>query len=237
MTETRAQEVRRIDQAVNELREQTFQKFENSEKAMEELRNMVGDLGVQQAQMASNLARLTQSTLGQGEPARPAVRAEPAPLNFGRIGKIEFPRFNGEGFLDWLYLCERFFEFEGITDEYKLRLVVIHLEGKALIWHRGFLKDRTEAEGPLTWEEYVQAMNARFNEQAYEDPMADLTNLVQSGSLKDYIDQFDVLINRVSLSQAYSVSIFLGGLKGEIQHAVRMLQPQKLHTAYALARM
>lgn len=80
-------------------------------------------------------------------------------------------------------------------------------------------------------------MNARFNEQAYEDSMADLTNLVQWGSVKDYIDHFDVLVNQVSISQAYSISIFLGGFRGEIQHAIRMLQPQKLHSAYALARM
>lgn len=55
--------------------------------------------------------------------------------------------------------------------------------------------------------------------------------------MKEYIDQFDALVNRVSISQAYAISIFLGGLKGEIQHAVRMLQPKKLHEAYALTRM
>lgn len=83
-------------------------------------------------------------------------------MPFGRIGKVEFPRFNCEDFLNWLYHCERFFEFEGISDEYKMRLVVIYLVGR---W-------------PDEWQEYIQAMNAKFNEQAYEDPMDGLTNLV-----------------------------------------------------------
>lgn len=89
----------------------------------------------------------------------------------------------------------------------------------------------------MTWDENMQAMNTMFNEQAYEDPMPDLTNLLQWGSVKEYIDQFEALVNGVSISQAYSISIFPKGLRCEIQHVVRMLQPQKLHAAYVLARM
>lgn len=81
-------------------------------------------------------------------------------MPFYRISKVEFPQFNGEEFLIWLHRCERFFEFEGIIDEYKLHFVVIHLEGKVLLWHRGFIKDRIEEEGLMKWYEYIQAMNA-----------------------------------------------------------------------------
>lgn len=49
------------------------------------------------------------------------------------------------------------------------------------------LSSRWKEEGPLAWNEYVQALSSPFNEQAYEDPLADLTNLVQPSSLKNIL--------------------------------------------------
>lgn len=170
----------------------------------------------------------------QSRPQAHTERTEHRYHNKARLGKLEFPRFNGECFTQWLYKSERFFEYDETPDDEKLRIVVIHLDGDALEWHRGFLRSRTEEEGPMAWEEYVRAMNARFNQQAYDDPMADLANLTQLGTLQEYIKQFDSLLNRVQISTAYSISLFLRGLKGEIQHVVR---PQQLHAAYAIARL
>ncbi|KAG8369603.1 hypothetical protein BUALT_Bualt14G0030800 [Buddleja alternifolia] len=49
-----------------------------------------------------------------------------------------------------------------------------------------------------------------------KDPMAELMNLKQVGSVKDYLDRFNELLNNVELSEAYSISCFLAGLKSEI---------------------
>lgn len=38
-----------------------------------------------------------------------------------------------------------------------------------------------------------------FNGRAYEDPLSNLMNLSQMGNLQDYLDQFDVMLNRVDI--------------------------------------
>lgn len=44
------------------------------------------------------------------------------------------------------YTTERFFEFDRTSEEAKLWLVVILLEGKALQCHRAFILDKIEEE-------------------------------------------------------------------------------------------
>jgi len=41
---------------------------------------------------------------------------------------------------------------------------------------------------------------ARFGEEPYDDPLAELVKLKQLASVAQYQEQFDVLINRVDLS-------------------------------------
>ncbi|KAG8366076.1 hypothetical protein BUALT_Bualt17G0038300 [Buddleja alternifolia] len=46
--------------------------------------------------------------------------------------------------------------------------------------------------------------------------MAELMNLKQTGSVKEYLDKFDELLNNVELFETYAISCFLAGLKSEI---------------------
>lgn len=91
-----------------------------------------------------------------------------------RVGKIEFPKFRGDDFEDWLFRCEQFFQMDGTPEEAKLKIVVIHLEGRALHWHQSFMGNRDPSQGDLSWEEYKEAISARFNERPFEDPLAEL---------------------------------------------------------------
>lgn len=52
-----------------------------------------------------------------------------------RFTKIEFPQFDGEDLKGWLSRYEQFFEVDGTSEDAKVQLVAIHLEGKALKWH------------------------------------------------------------------------------------------------------
>ena len=83
----------------------------------------------------------------------------------------------------------------------------------------------------------MKALKSRFGERAYEDPMADLKSLTQTGSLQEYMEEFDVLFNKVTLTEEYFLSCFLSGLKEEIKIPVKMIGPSSLQQAYALARM
>ncbi|KAG8377539.1 hypothetical protein BUALT_Bualt08G0043700 [Buddleja alternifolia] len=52
--------------------------------------------------------------------------------------------------------------------------------------------------------EYVRALNDRFGALLYEDPMSELVNLKQTGTIQEYLDKFDELVNCVELSEAYA---------------------------------
>lgn len=50
-----------------------------------------------------------------------------------------------------------------------------------------------------TWEEYVTDITGRFGEP-FDDPMAELMELRQTTTVKDYRDEFDGIISRLQLS-------------------------------------
>lgn len=109
-----------------------------------------------------------------------------------RTTKLEFPRFNGEGLEGWLLRAEYFFEVGNIAHVNRVKVATLRLMGRAIPWHQGYIK----IKGSLAytnWEEYVKALGARLSTNAYEDPLAELRNLKQDGSLQEYFNSFDEL--------------------------------------------
>ncbi|KAL0446780.1 UNVERIFIED_CONTAM: hypothetical protein Slati_1805900 [Sesamum latifolium] len=107
---------------------------------------------------------------------------------------------------------------------------------RALHWHQVYMKSRLTTEIP-NWDEYVRALYNRFDTQLYDDPMAELMNLKQVGTVQNYLDKFDELLNHVYLSEAYAVSCLLAGLRSDIAVQVRMFRPKNLHEAICLAKL
>ncbi|GKB57762.1 transposon ty3-I gag-pol polyprotein [Tanacetum coccineum] len=67
--------------------------------------------------------------------------------------------------------------------------------------------------------------------------MVELKNLKHVTTIHLYQEQFEALMNKVELSEAYEVSLFIGGLKDEISMPVRMFKPNTLTNVYCLAKM
>lgn len=71
-----------------------------------------------------------------------------------------------------------------------MRLASLYLTGRALEWHQSYVRSRG-VFGKSPWDEYMEVVKARFGERVYEDYMADLKRLNQTGELIQYIDSFD----------------------------------------------
>ena len=196
--------------------------------AISELKNLI--LGLQtNSNATTSFGNILHETLNSNHHQETVVPAANYP-------RMEFPQFNGDDMVGWVYKCEQYFLLEATPPELKVRVASVYLEGKASQWHRLFMKSRIPNDA-LKWEEYIKAMNCRFGPNAFEDPMFDLTNLKQEGSIQEYMDEFEMLLGRVELPEDYAISCFLTGLNPEIQSTVRLLQPTSLHQAYALARL
>ncbi|GJW94549.1 hypothetical protein Tco_0174221 [Tanacetum coccineum] len=51
----------------------------------------------------------------------------------------------------------------------------------------------------------------------FEDPMVEIKNLKHVATVQFYQEQFEALMNKVELSEAYAISLFIGGSKDEIK--------------------
>ncbi|KAG8391290.1 hypothetical protein BUALT_Bualt01G0172600 [Buddleja alternifolia] len=98
------------------------------------------------------------------------------------------------------------------------------------------MKARITRELP-SWVEYVRALSDRFGVSLFDDPMAELVNLKQTGNIQDYLDKFDGLMNCVELSETYAISCFMGGIKTEIAIHIRMFKPKTLEEVINLAKL
>jgi hypothetical protein len=64
-----------------------------------------------------------------------------------------------------------------------------------------------------------------------------LINLKQKGSVAEHIENFQILNIKVTyISYEHLIDVFIGTLKDNIQHEVRVLEPKSLENAFRVAR-
>ena len=87
------------------------------------------------------------------------------------------------------------------------------------------------------WDDFVRVFCKEFGPSEFEDFVEALVKLKQTGSLRDYIFDFHRLANRTKdISPVLLKSYFIGGLRKEIRHDVKLLRPVDVHDATALAQ-
>lgn len=200
-----------------------------NQKAMDEIKALLAGLSLQNMELASGKG-------SDGSASNQNVSSHKIRQSWGNSTKLEFPRFSGEGLEGWLLRVDYFFEVANVAADDRVKMAALHLEGKALQWHQGFIKVRGSI-AYLDWSAYVGAITARFGSNAFEDPLADLRNLKQVSSLQDYLDAFDEIYPKAGIREDQALSFFLSGLVDELQMPVRMFKPSTLAEAYSLARL
>ncbi|KAH0709730.1 hypothetical protein KY290_011134 [Solanum tuberosum] len=87
------------------------------------------------------------------------------------------------------------------------------------------------------WEEYVRSLRHKFGTSTYFDPLSELVSLRQTGTVQNFLDQFDKLLNGVDLTEDQAVSCLLAGLKLEIVVQVKLLNTRSLMKAFNQAKL
>lgn len=141
-----------------------------------------------------------------------------------RLGKLDFPRFCGDGVQDWLFKVEQFFKVDHTPDDSKISTVSIHLDGLAAQWHQNMLADE---ENVLDWPTYRSRVKEKF-EEVCEDPISELKKLQETEGIVEYHAKFEAIRTRVRLPETYLVSAYLAGLRLDTQMHIRMFEPQSV---------
>ncbi|KAH0679674.1 hypothetical protein KY284_020759 [Solanum tuberosum] len=104
--------------------------------------------------------------------------------------------------------------------------------------HYGGFHGQTSSRQHLpypTWDKYLYALIDKFGDE-FEDPMSELKLVKQTGSVKDYQNEFDKIMTRLTILPEYAISSFITGLRPEIGLTVKNHMPFSLPQAYQLAR-
>lgn len=112
----------------------------------------------------------------------------------GFVKRVELPIFSGEDIYGWIALAERYFRIGGYREVAKLDLVSMSLGGDVLSWFNSEVHRRPFR----SWFEFKERMIARFSKVKIRDPSQPFFALRQSGSVAEYIHQFEDLSTQVT---------------------------------------
>ncbi|CAJ2662268.1 unnamed protein product [Trifolium pratense] len=143
----------------------------------------------------------------------------------GNRRKLEIPIFKGDDAYGWLVRIERYFRLNGVRVHEKLDAAVIALEEKALNWFQWW-EEQTPSRA---WDEFKIALIRRFQPGILQNPLGPLLNLKQRGTVMEYREKFEMLVAPIRREERVMLdSIFLNGLKEEIQAELKLFECQDL---------
>ncbi|WVY96041.1 hypothetical protein V8G54_028192 [Vigna mungo] len=123
-------------------------------------------------QDAENRFQTLESTLGSLLQTKTPPSTKPPPFQVRNV-KLDFPRFDGTGVLQWIFKAEQFFNYYRIPDDQRLIIASIHLERKVIPWFQ--MQNRANAFP--TWVSFTRALENEFGPSPYECPRATLFKL------------------------------------------------------------
>ena len=151
--------------------------------------------------------------------------------------KVDMCKFDGKDPLTWINQMENFFEVHQIPNGQKVTMASLYLEPDQFIWYCWLCTHRGKKGLTVSWSIFTEELQAQYSNSVTDNFFSQLAKLQQTGSVKDYIQQFQNLSLRVdSITEENLNDLFLGGLKDHIQHEVRMFSPSSINESFILAR-
>ncbi|OIT37858.1 putative mitochondrial protein [Nicotiana attenuata] len=199
---------------------ETIKKLESNDFKMDELYHkfdiMMDKIFINKDEILGSAPRGSHHVEGSGSKIR---MVEPHEQPIGRFhssnstSKVDCPYFKDGDPRSWMRKCERHFHYNHITDpHHKIKTIFLHLNGKAELWYFSY-----------------QVSRGRFK------------RIEQIGSVTEYLENFEdiktwVLIKHPTIPEEFFLGFFIEGIKEEIRHTIKMLDPFSLSQAIEKAR-
>jgi hypothetical protein len=143
-----------------------------------------------------------------------------------------------EEMLDWIRSMDKYFDYEDVDGEKRVRHVVTRLKGHATLWWDELQSER-QSRGKQkinNWDRMVAKMKAKFMPKYYQiNLFKKLQNLRQKGMIvKEYIEEFykmNISTGKRERDEEKSAR-YMNGLRYEIHHELNIMSVRKVEDAY-----
>ncbi|CAN6166876.1 unnamed protein product [Urochloa humidicola] len=156
----------------------------------------------------------------------------------GKLPKLNFPYFEGENPKLWLTRVEDYFELYDVDSSRWVKLATMHMSPIASRW----VSSVSSKLKSCSWKDFSKLLLDRFGREHHELLVRQFLNIKQTGSLKDYIDQFSTLVDQLiaygsETDPLYHTMRFVDGLTEELRSTVLLQRPSDLDTAFVIAQL
>jgi hypothetical protein len=157
--------------------------------------------------------------------------------NFGlktnHIPKIDTRKFDGKDPIRWILQMEQFFDLQNVPHTQKVQIASLYLEPNQFVWYRWLCSHKSL----VTCIIFTEEMIARYEDTRSNTFFSQLINLKQKGLVIEHIENFQRLnIKVIYILDEHLIDVFIGTLKDNIQHEVRLWEPKSLENAFKVAR-
>jgi len=132
--------------------------------------------------------------------------------------KLDISKFDGTDPYGWVFKINQYFQYHATPEHDRLTIVSFYMDGRALAWFQWMANNGQFTSCPA----FVQALQTRFAPSHYDDPTGSLFKLQQTGTVAQYLSNFEDLANRiVGLPPQFLLSCFISGLSPDVRREVQ----------------
>jgi hypothetical protein len=154
-------------------------------------------------------------------------------LNTNHVPKIDMRKFDGKDPITWILQMEQFFDLHNVPHTQKVRIASLYLEPNQFVWYQWLFSRKSL----VTWTIFTEEMIAHYEDTRSNTFFSQLINLKQKGLVTEHIENFQRLnIKVIDIPDEHLIDVFIGNLRDNIQHEVRLLEPKSLENVFRVAR-
>jgi hypothetical protein len=128
---------------------------------------------------------------------------------------------------------EHFFDLHDVPHTQKVQIYSLYLEPNQFVWYRWLCS----CKSLVTWTIFTKKMIAHYEDTRSNTFFSQLINLNQKGSIAEHIENFQRLnIKVMNIPDEHLIDVFIGTLKENIQHEVRIWEPKSLQNSFRVVR-
>jgi len=121
----------------------------------------------------------------------------------GFAPKMNFPRFNGKNPRIWKDKCQDYFQLMNIPESMWATAASLHMDDNTKKW----LQVYKLKHGLGTWTELMTAVEQKFGAYNYQHAIDDLLELHQTGTVEEYVSEFEALQYQVAMHDLGMVTL------------------------------